>query len=305
MKSNKKTKLVRPVGMNPRVWDVLKKVAAELWKEHDKGAAVKRQVMISCKEFYEMLLDEKGSLILENKSLIRFANNGHIKTWSNELLMEAINLMQNGAIDAAVEKLELHLSLDKKSVGGRLKLAECQLKKGLNRASLSTLNEAVHIKPEAESIYIQRANLYSQLDQDGRALNDLNFALLLNPNSFGALKGRAYVRIANKNIELAIQDIDKMEGLVPNHIETLMLKGTVLFEEKKWPKAYKTFKKVLSMEPHNAEAIVKLAQIKIEFKIEEKTAIEDLQFARALGHPKANTLLTSILSNKQNHRNAA
>jgi tetratricopeptide (TPR) repeat protein len=305
MKNNEKTTTVRPVGMNPRVWDVLKKVAAELWKEHDKGISVRRKVMISCKEFYEMLLDTEGNLILDNKSLIRFANNGHIKTWSNELLMEAINLMKHGAIDAAIEKLKLHLSLDTTSVNGRLQLADCLKQQGLYRAALSNINEAVHIKPNDESIYIQRAKLYSHLDQDGRALNDLNFALLLNPNSYSALKGRAYLRIALQNIDLAIEDMEKMEALIPNHIETLMLKGTVLFEEKKWPKAYKIFKSVLAIEPHNAEAIVKLALIKIEFKVEEKSALNDLQFARALGHPKANGLLANLLSKRQNHRNAA
>ncbi|MCH9821952.1 MAG: hypothetical protein K0U33_01180 [Bacteroidetes bacterium] len=305
MKKNEKTTGVRPVGMNPRVWDVLKKVAAELWKEHDRGISTRKQVMISCKEFYEMLLDQEGNLILDNKAMIRFANNGHIKTWSNELLMEAINLMQHGAIDAAIEKLKLHLSLDKSSVGGRLQLADCLQQKGLYRAALSTINDAVHIKPNDEMIYIQRAKLYSHLDQDRRALNDLNFALLLNPNSFSALQSRAHLHIALKNIDLALLDMEKMEALIPNHAETLMLKGALLFDEKKWPKAYKIYKKVLALEPHNAEAIVKLALIKIEFKIEEQSALDDLEFARALGHPKANGLLANLLSKRQHHRKAA
>jgi len=42
MKKNEKTTGVRPVGMNPRVWDVLKKVAAELWKEHDRGISTRK-----------------------------------------------------------------------------------------------------------------------------------------------------------------------------------------------------------------------------------------------------------------------
>lgn len=305
MKNERNTKLARPNGMNPRVWEVLKKVAAELWNEHDTGASVKRKVMISCKEFYEMLLDENGNLILDNKSLIRFANNGHIKTWSNEVLMEAINLMQNGAIENAIEKLELHLSLDKSSIGGRVKLAECYVLQGKNRAALSLLNEAVHIKPESVEVYVKRAQLYSQLDQDGRALNDLNFALLLNPNSFDALRSRANLRIALSNVELALEDIQKMEALIPNHIETIMLEGNMYFQEKKYPKAYKQFKKVLGMEPHNAEALVKLAQIKIEFKIEEKTALQDLKFAQALGHPKANMLIRNLMTQYQNQKKAA
>lgn len=305
MKKNNKTKVARPVGMNPRVWEVLKKVATELWNEHRSRGQVKRQVMISCKEFYEMLLDEKGELILDKTSLIRFANNGHIKTWSNELLMDAINLMQNGVYEEAIEKLLLHLTMDANSLGGRLKLAECYAITGLNKPALSVLNEAVHLKPNASETYIQRAKLYSQLDQDGRALNDLNFALLLNPNCFEALKTRAYLRLALNSIEMAIQDIEKMEHLIPNHAETLLLKGTVLYQERKWPQAYKLFKKVLSMEPHNAEAIVKLALVKIEFKVEEKSAIRDLQFARALGHPEANLLLNSIQLQNENRKNAA
>ncbi len=305
MKNDRNVKLVRPNGMNPRVWNVLKKVAAELWKEHDNGASVKRNVMISCKEFYEMLLDGEGKLILDNKSLIRFANNGHIKTWSNEVLLEAINLIQNGATESAIEKLELHLMLDKDSVGGRIKLSECYMLTGKNRAALSLLNEAVHIKPESITVYIQRAKLYSALDQDERALNDLNFALLLNPNSFEALKSRAYLRLALNTIELAIEDIKRMESLIPNHLESIMLKGNVYFQERKFPKAYKQFKKVLSIEPHNADALVRLAQIKMEFKVEEKTAVKDLEFARALGHPKAHLLLNRLLSNQTNQNKAA
>ena len=86
MKKNEKTTGVRPVGMNPRVWDVLKKVAAELWKEHDRGISTRKQVMISCKEFYEMLLDQEGNLILDNKAMIRFANNGHIKNLEQRIV---------------------------------------------------------------------------------------------------------------------------------------------------------------------------------------------------------------------------
>ena len=76
---NGNTKTERPANINIHVWKVLRKVALEIKKVEEEGNSWKNGVLVSCKEFYNMLLDENGELILSNRELIRFSQNDHIK----------------------------------------------------------------------------------------------------------------------------------------------------------------------------------------------------------------------------------
>ena len=157
---NNKIRAARPAEMNIHVWNVLKKIATEIRKTEGEGSPWKNRVMVSCKEFYHMLLDSHGNLILQNKELIHFAQNGHIKKWANEVLLDRINLLSHSAYDIAIQKFELYKSmLPAESIGDYYLAKAYQTKMELRKA-LVHINCALQLDSKSAKYYTLRASIY-------------------------------------------------------------------------------------------------------------------------------------------------
>lgn len=289
--TNNNTRMAKPAGMNVQVWRVLRKVADQIKTEELSGNGWKQRVMISCKEFYQLLLDNKGELILSNKELITFAQNGHINSWANEVLIEGINLLSHGEFESANSKFELYKSLLPASGDGFYFKAKVERKKLNYLTALNEVKEAIIREEKNARYFLLKAQILSDMDQDEKALKDLHFALLLEPMLHEALFLRALIYIANGEKNQAIQDLRKAISLKPNETRYSSELGRIFMGLRKLPEAYKYYRKVLSENPFDAEALFNCATIKIELQIEKKSAEEDLWMARSLGHPKAEELL--------------
>jgi len=290
------TKVARPENINPNVWAVLKKVANEIWKSHEKGAAWNRSVLVSCKEFYEMLLDENGNLILSKAELVRFSQNGHIRSWANELMLDGINLLNNQEYDLAIAKFELHISMKPDTALAFSKLGEAYLALGNFRKALEFLKEATEIENKNASYYVLRAEAYSNLDRDEKAMNDLSFAILLNNRNAKAYARRGVLYQASRNYKLAQSDLKKAIALNPSETQFKHLLSKSLMDTKKFPEAFKVLRSILKENPFDSEAIFQCAIVRLEFKVEEDIAEEELLFARSLGHPLAEKYLLDNFS---------
>ncbi|MBD80701.1 MAG: hypothetical protein CL840_17435 [Crocinitomicaceae bacterium] len=288
--------VARPANINPNVWNVLRKVANEIWSKHDQGAAWNRTVLISCKEFYEMLLDENGQLILNKQELVRFSQNGHIRSWANELLLDGINLLSNKEYELAIKKLELHVSMNPGSALAFAKLGEASMALGNYRKALEFLNEATTIDNRQSEYFVLRASAYSHLDRDEKAMNDLSFAILLNNRNARAYASRASLYIAGGHTKLAISDLKKAVKLNPAEVEFKHLLVKAYQSAKRLPEAFKVLRSILKENPFDAEALFQCALVRLEFKVEEEIAEEELLFARSLGHPLAEKYLLDHFS---------
>lgn len=295
-KGRNSIKTERPVSINTNVWTVLKKVANEIWESHEKGAAWNRSVLVSCKEFYEMLLDENGNLILNKEELVRFSQNGHIRSWANELLLDAINLLKNEEYEMAIQKLELHISMKPTTSLAFSKLGEANMALGNFRKALEFLKEATEIDNQNSDYFVLRARAYSNLDRDEKAMNDLSFAILLNPRNANAYAARGALCQANGKFKLAQNDLKKAVSLNPANEDFKHLLAKSFMAAKKYPEAFKVLRTILKENPFNAEAIFQCAIVRLEFKVEEDLAEEELLFARSLGHPLAEKYLLDNFS---------
>lgn len=292
MKTNNRfTKTARPAELNVHVWNVLRKVATEIRKSEGEGSPWKNKVMVSCKEFYNMLLDQNGQLILQNKELIHFAQNAHIKKWANEVMLDGINLLANEAYDLALEKFELYSSMLPNDASGYFYLAKALHSKMQHRQALVNINSAIQLEPQCAKYYTMRASIWSSIDQDEKAKSDLDFAILLEPYLAQAYFARSIIYQTMGDSKLAIKDLKKAIELRPEEVNYYLALGNSFLQLAKNPEAYGAFRKVLTINPFNAEALYQCASIKIELDIEVKTAEDDLWMARSLGHPNAENLL--------------
>lgn len=292
MKTNNRiTKTARPAELNVHVWNVLRKVATEIRKSEGEGSPWKNKVMVSCKEFYNMLLDQNGQLILQNKELIHFAQNAHIKKWANEVMLDGINLLANEAYDLALEKFELYSSMLPNDASGFFYLAKALHAKMQHRQALVNINSAIQLEPQCAKYYTMRASIWSSIDQDEKAKSDLDFAILLEPYLAQAYFARSIIYQTMGDSKLTIKDLKKAIELRPEEVNYYLALGNSFLQLAKNPEAYGAFRKVLTINPFNAEALYQCASIKIELDIEVKTAEDDLWMARSLGHPNAENLL--------------
>ncbi|UTW60954.1 hypothetical protein KFE98_13080 [bacterium SCSIO 12741] len=281
----------KPDNLSPHAWNYMIKIARDIWASHENGSDWKNKVLISCKEFYQLLLDDQGKLILSKSELLRFANNAHIRNWSNELLMEGLNLMHNREYELAINKLQLHLMMDPDSASGYAKLAECESATGQWRSALTNWNHALMRAPKEASYYEGRAQVYSFLDQDEKALDDLNFALLLNRRLASAFAARAVIFQSRQQFVDALKEIDQALKLNPANQEFKLMQAAIYLAMNKLPMAYKIYRQILAEDPFNIEAIFRRALIKVECDIEVASAEDDLILARSLGHPLAEKYL--------------
>ena len=292
MKANRRISDVsRPANLNPNVWSVMKKVANQVWDTHQQGQSWNRQILVSCKEFYNMLLDENGQLILSNSEMIRFSQNGHIKSWANELLLESINLITNQEYELAIKKLELHLSMNPKSTLALAKLADANLALCNYRVALNFVKSAIDLDSGNAAYFILRSKIYSNLDQDEKALNDLNFALLLNNRNAEGYALRGAIYLAKKESKMAMSDLKKAVNLNPAQVQYKHLLAIAYRRLNRLPESFNVLNSILKSNPFDAEALYQKALIRINFKVEEYKAEDELFLARSLGHPSAEQCL--------------
>ena len=172
-------------------------------------------------------------------------------------------------------------------------LAKTQKRTLQSKKAIKTINHAIELEPKNAKYYAFRASVWSAIDQDDRAMSDLDFALLLEPISSNALFRRASLRKVKGQTHEAILDLKKAIEINPSEIQNYSLLGNIYLELGKLPEAYRAFRKLLSGNPFNAEALFQCATIKIELDVEKNTAEEELWMARSLGHPRAEELLVS------------
>jgi predicted O-linked N-acetylglucosamine transferase (SPINDLY family) len=125
--------------------------------------------------------------------------------------------------------------------------------------ALSTLNAAVAAAPApaAAGIIAQRARLFQQLGQLGKAGADFDAALALDPRLESALCGKANIGILTENIASAIAACNKVLAQNPNSEVALSLLGACFAKQGEIAAALDHFDRALAIRPDFEDAITK------------------------------------------------
>lgn len=281
--------IARPVQFNVHAWDTLKKYAMRIWSAYSAGVKWEDEVKVTCREFYQMLQDENGQLIIDPK-LLSWVPNHRINSWLRDLKEKADLHFKLGEYAKALKYYEEMIMVKPNDYHALCRAAESATKLKEYQKSLRILNSAILKFPQFDRAFLVRAELFSFRDEDECALKDLNKALNLRPNNHKARLMRASILRNIGSFHLAIKDLDELIIRKTELPEVYLEKALILEELDDLASAYKHYRKALKLQPFHKDLLYRKAQISLKIGVNLNKAKEELLMARDLGHPMAEEL---------------
>ena len=113
--------------------------------------------------------------------------------------------------------------------------------------ALMLLNKAVAKDPKFANVYSNRGNVYRDLKQYPKALNDYNKAISLDPSHVKAYNNRGNIYYEQKKYQQALNDYNQCLRLKPNYTFAYINRGLVFYQLKNKSRACKDFKKACQL----------------------------------------------------------
>lgn len=286
----------RPRTYNINHWRELKGKAYHIWESHLQGREWRGRIQVPCKEFYLMLVDEEGRLIVKDENQIDWIHNKHTREWLKGVVGQGRELAAQHNHQRAMLYYNLAIKVDPNYTDALFHQAISFQAQNKFREALTGYREALELEPENPQIFLHRASLYSNMDLDRRAMDDLNTVLRLEPTNAEAFARRGDLFRAEENFDSAIADLRQAIKLEPQN-EGIYFYWARYYRDINDPvSAFKTFSKILRMNPFNPEALYGVAMMRIEIFDDRRAAEQDLMLARSLGHPHAENVLCNLFS---------
>jgi hypothetical protein len=100
--TNRLRKSSTPTGVNNAQWANAVNWTIEAWKCYLAGQKWMHALTICAPEQYYALLNKTGELIVGNKSLLRFENNGAISNWTAQLKEQIADMRSKGEFNESL-----------------------------------------------------------------------------------------------------------------------------------------------------------------------------------------------------------
>ncbi len=113
--------------------------------------------------------------------------------------------------------------------------------------ALRLLNKAVAKDPKFANVYSNRGNVYRDLKQYPKALNDYNKSISLDPSHVKAYNYRGNIYYEQKKYQQALNDYNQCLRLKPNYTFAYINRGLVFYQLKSKSRACKDFKKACQL----------------------------------------------------------
>ena len=187
-------------------------------------------------------------------------NQQELKTTAIQIGKTAIQLIQFGQNNEAIQLLKLAVKLYPKEIELWNSLAEAQVRSNRNDEALLSLNQAIKLSPTDESIYLRKASIYMNLDDPKKAKISINKSLSINKNN-----EKGYFQLGNAEIMLnnynsALIYFKKSSEINSKFWQAINNEGLVLYELNNSKEALSRFRSALKIsndpEPMLALAIV-------------------------------------------------
>ena len=162
--------------------------------------------------------------------------------------------------------------------------------KRFNRC-LEVLIEALNVNHNGELsdiLYYYKALTYIKLNDNLKAISQLDTAIAYNNNKEHYYFLRAEMQIQSGNFKLADLDLDKTLGLNPAHEGALNNKGMIFQESGIIDEAIEYYNKTLAINPKNGETYYLRGLIYLQNGMPDK-GCDDLQKGEDIGHALAKT----------------
>jgi tetratricopeptide (TPR) repeat protein len=122
------------------------------------------------------------------------------------------------------------------------------------RKRIEVLDSKIINKPDSAALYLERAQLYLERDENEKALGDYNKAIALKPDLDQAWYGRGLVYGRLGQLDKAIVDMSEFVRRRPNDSMGYTKRGVRYMWAGEVDKAFADYKKALALNANNAEA---------------------------------------------------
>ena len=166
---------------------------------------------------------------------------------------------QNGETDAALADANKALELNANYVEALALRAALRTKKGDPAGVLADYNKIIELAPAGlgmEVVYHNRSMIRLQNKDIDGALDDLNKALSLNPKVAELYNGRAIARLQKGDAEGALADYEKAIELKPSLPSALRGRGYFRYQKRDFDGALSDFNKAIQFYPNYADTYV-------------------------------------------------
>lgn len=153
-----------------------------------------------------------------------------------------------------------------------------KFEKGDRRQAIEDLNWALQVDPKDVKAYCCRGIIFYKMGNNQRAIADFDKALQFDSRSILAYRNRGIIRAELGDNKGAIADFDKALEIDPNNSTTYISRGNALRDLGNYALAIKDYNKALEINPKDAKAYYHrgIAYSRLE---EMKKAIDDYENA--------------------------
>ncbi|MFI5142253.1 MAG: hypothetical protein ACHQII_07850, partial [Bacteroidia bacterium] len=129
-------------------------------------------------------------------------------------------------------------------------------------AALVKLNEALTILPDSGSIYAERAKVYLETNETGKAVDDINTAIAKKTKNYKVYFLRAQAFMKADKLDSAFEDLNQCLNLKKDYYDGYLLRAEVAEKQEKWSNAIYDYNLLIKMRPDFGMNYYKMALVK-------------------------------------------
>lgn len=163
--------------------------------------------------------------------------------------------------DKAIEACDFALAIEENSPEILCLKGYCQYDSNEFEAALQTFMEYEQLGDDLSRAYEYISDCYIKMEQIGKAIEYLNKALDINPDSQYLLYQLAFCYQDMGNTPMSKEYIRRSLALNASQFECYILLGEILFQEENFAEAFDAYSKALKFDPENIELLTTLGDL--------------------------------------------
>ncbi|RRD00253.1 tetratricopeptide repeat protein [Prevotella sp. OH937_COT-195] len=194
--------------------------------------------------------------------------------------LRAEEAIENGEFNEALQYLQKELAVNPKNGYAYFRTAWINLQREENGLALSNIEKALRYLPKKDKEYIGfshnlKANVFSNLGQNDKAVEELGLAIKAQPEDIDYLNYRGQKYYEMKKYDLSNADYLRVTKIEPGSIIGFLGLGRNAYDQKNFAEAEKNYDYALKLAPEESQCYCFRAECYIEQK-KWNRAIEDL-----------------------------
>lgn len=165
-----------------------------------------------------------------------------------------MNMLRGDTVSARTD-IDHALKLDKNAINGYIMRADIAINSARDYSqALEDMNYAIRLQPKYAGLFINRAFLRHELDDYYGAMSDYDYALELDPTNTAALFNRAMLRAEVHDFNRAVDDLNLVEELNGADFKLLYNRALIRKNIKQYKEALADIDRVIEAYPDLAAA---------------------------------------------------